>query len=87
MGQQERSTVKEEVDLRKTFVLPDCPVKDEIVVSPSLEKLWEEQGAQDVPLPAPLANGAFKKILKELPEGARVAAETCVQFWKVEEGG
>ena len=38
----------------------------------------------DAQLPAPLSNGAYRKILKELPDGPRVAAETCVQFWKVE---
>lgn len=37
----------------------------------------------DEKLPAPLAHGAYRKILKELPDGPRIAAETCVQFWKV----
>ncbi len=37
----------------------------------------------DAQLPAPLSNGAYRKVLKELPDGPRVAAETCVQFWKV----
>ena len=37
----------------------------------------------DAKLPAPLNNGAYRKILKELPDGPRIAAETCVQFWKV----
>lgn len=37
----------------------------------------------DAKLPAPLAHGAYRKILKELPDGPRIAAETCVQFWKV----
>lgn len=37
----------------------------------------------DAKLPAPLSNGAYRQILKELPDGPRVAAETCVQFWKV----
>jgi hypothetical protein len=36
----------------------------------------------DAKLPAPLNNGAYRKILKELPDGPRIAAETCVQFWK-----
>ena len=37
----------------------------------------------DAKLPAPLNNGAYRKILNELPDGPRIAAETCVQFWKV----
>ena len=37
----------------------------------------------DAKLPAPLSNGAYRKILKELPDGPRIAAETCVKFWKV----
>jgi hypothetical protein len=36
----------------------------------------------DSGLPAPINNGVFRRILKELPDGARIAAETCVRFWK-----
>lgn len=43
----------------------------------------EDVDESDAKLPAPLSNGAYRKILKELPDGPRVAAETCVQFWKV----
>ena len=87
MGQPERSAVKEEVGTIEDAAISEKANKSaqsEIVVSSSLEKMREENEEEDVPLPAPLANGALKKILKELPEGARVAAETCVQFWKVE---
>eukprot|EP00961_Rhodomonas_salina_P295616 3935620-Rhodomonas_salina.2 len=38
---------------------------------------------QDSDLPAPLANGACKIILEELPEDSRVALESCLQFWRV----
>ncbi|EKX35604.1 hypothetical protein GUITHDRAFT_118204 [Guillardia theta CCMP2712] len=85
MGQPERSAVKEEVGTIEDAAISEKANKSaqsEIVVSSSLEKMREEKEEEDVPLPAPLANGALKKILKELPEGARVAAETCVQFWK-----
>ena len=44
------------------------------------DDVWEDSDAK---LPAPLSNGAYRKILKELPDGPRIAAETCVKFWKV----
>jgi hypothetical protein len=48
--------------------------------APAAEEIVDESDAK---LPAPLNNGAYRKILKELPDGPRIAAETCVQFWKV----
>jgi len=47
---------------------------------PTADEIEDES---DSKLPAPLANGAYRKMLKELPDGPRIAAETCVQFWKV----
>jgi len=43
----------------------------------------EVEDESDSKLLVPLANGNYRKILKELPDGPRIAAETCVQFWKV----
>jgi hypothetical protein len=49
-------------------------------LKPATDEVVDESDAK---LPAPLTNGAYRKILKELPDGPRIAAETCVQFWKV----
>ena len=40
-------------------------------------------GAQGGGLPAPLSEAVYRKALEELPDGARMATETCIQSWKV----
>ena len=40
-------------------------------------------GAQGAALPAPLSEAVYRKALEELPDGARMATETCIQSWKV----
>ena len=44
----------------------------------------DAEDESDAHFPAPLSNGAYRKILKELPDGPRIATETCVKFWKVQ---
>jgi hypothetical protein len=44
----------------------------------------DTEDESDAHFPAPLSNGAYRKILKELPDGPRIATETCVKFWKVQ---
>ena len=58
----------------------DCSAAQDAAPAQQEDEVVDESDAK---LPAPLNNGAYRKILKELPDGPRIAAETCVQFWKV----
>lgn len=57
----------------------DCSAAQDAAPAQQEDEVVDESDAK---LPAPLNNGAYRKILKELPDGPRIAAETCVQFWK-----